>query len=48
MWKQTCKYNEDFDNDDYDDLHSSSEIKGLLKTVEVLGETNDSLASTVD
>ena len=48
MWKQTCKYNEDFDNDDCDDLHSSSEIKGLLKTVEVLGETNDSLTSTVD
>ena len=76
MWKQTCKYNEDFDNEDFDDedfdnedfdnedfdnedfdddndddchdLHSSSEIKGLLKTIEVLGETNDSLASTVD
>ena len=36
MWKQTCKYNEDFDNEDFDnedfddddcdDLHSSSEI----------------------
>ena len=73
MWKQTCKYNEDFDNEDFDDedldnedfddedfdngdfdnddcddLHSSLEIKGLLKTIEVLGETNDSLASTVD